>query len=161
MEGAIHHVYARGVAKQEIFRDDADHLKYLELLADTIEWLEWRCLAYCLMRNHLHLLVETPLPNLGVGIQDVHGRYGRYFNDRHDRVGHLFQGRYGAILIETDEQFQKTVAYIGLNPVEAGLCVTPADWRWSSSQALRDGPIPRWLDVDRLGELCGVIPGNP
>jgi putative transposase len=83
------------------------------------------------MTNHIHLLIETPRANLGDGMRWFHGRYGRYFNDRHDRVGHVFQGRYKAVRQVTDEQLLRTRAYIALNPVTAGLCGHPDEYPWS------------------------------
>src|SRR4051812_11647386 len=106
--GGIHHVYARGNNKQVIYREDADRELYLTLLRLTTLWAEWRCLAYCLMDNHLHLLVETPKPNLGAGVQRLHGLYGRRFNDRYGRSGHVFQGRFGSKRIVGEEHFVTT-----------------------------------------------------
>jgi REP element-mobilizing transposase RayT len=130
-EGGVFHVYARGNAKSAIFLDDADRLAYLRLLARAVKHRRWALHAYCLMPNHVHLLLGTPQPNLGRGIQQLHGMYARDFNDRHGRSGHLFQGRYGAVLIQDDDQFEVVKAYIRLNPVSAGLCDAPDDWPWS------------------------------
>ena len=155
VEGGIFHVYARGNAKQAVYLDDADRATYLHLLGVTIRKRSWRCLAYCLMENHVHLLLETPNANLAAGIQWFHGLYARTFNDRHGRVGHLFQGRYGAVRIKTDAQLWAALRYVALNPVEAGLCGHPADWRWGSYAALLDGQPP-WLDHERvLGFIAG------
>ena len=127
----MHHVYARGVAGTPIFLDDLDRRLYLRLLRDVSAKLEWSCLAYCLMTNHVHLLVETPEPTLADGIQSLHGRYAQKFNHRHERRGHLFQGRYGATRIKTDAQLLAATRYIARNPVDAGLCLDPLDWEWS------------------------------
>src|SRR5215210_4137262 len=89
--GAIHHVYARGVNKEAIVRDDRDRRMYLEMLGLVVGQFAWQCLAYCLMGNHMHLLVETAEPNLGDGMRELHGKYARALNDRHRRNGHLFQ----------------------------------------------------------------------
>src|SRR3712207_4617377 len=97
--GAIHHVWARGNDRRAIFRDDRDRLTYLRLLGRAVVWKRWRCLAYCLMDNHVHALIETPRPNLASGVQWVHGHYGRIFNDRHGHTGHVFQGRYGSTVM--------------------------------------------------------------
>ena len=93
-------MYARGNGGQEIFLDDADRWRYLAMLGDVVVRMRWRCLAYCLMRNHVHLLAETPAANLGAGIQRLHGRYAQKFNERHRRSGHVFQGRYGAVRVD-------------------------------------------------------------
>jgi putative transposase len=104
VEDGIFHVYARGNAKQAVYLDDADRVTYLRLLDMAIRKRSWRCLAYCLMENHVHLLLETPNANLAAGMQWLHGLYARTFNERHGRVGHLFQGRYGAVRVRSDAQ---------------------------------------------------------
>ena len=131
LAGAIYHVVARGNARGAIFRDDADRREYLRLLERVAGRTGWVVRAYCLMGNHVHLLIETPRPNLADGMRWFHGHYGRYFNDRHDRVGHVFQGRYKAVRQTTDEQLSRTRAYIELNPVEAGLSAQPGQYGWA------------------------------
>jgi putative transposase len=133
--GTIHHVYARGIAGDDIFRDDLDRRLYLHLLVDVSRRFDWSCLAHCLMTNHVHLLVETPKGNLAEGVQSLHGRYAQKFNWRHERAGHLFQSRYGATRITSDAHFQTATMYIVRNPVEAGLCAHPRDWRWLDYEA--------------------------
>lgn len=139
LEGAIFHVYARGNDQRLIYRDDIDRRLYLRLLATAVRLWSWSLHAFCLMDNHVHLLVETPKPNLGRGMQYLHGTYAREFNDRHRRSGHLFQGRYGAVRIKTDEQLWRVKEYIEMNPVNAGLCATRDDWPWKGSDPLRVG----------------------
>lgn len=129
--GSIHHVYARGVGGISIFRDELDRRRYLQLLKEVTAKHDWQCLAYCLMTNHVHLLVKTLEPSLGTGMQDLHGRFAQGFNLRHERVGHLFQSRYGATRIEDDAHMHAATRYIAQNPVEAGLCETPDAWPWS------------------------------
>jgi putative transposase len=97
LAGGVHHVFARGNGRQLIYLDDADRGSYLAMLARAVAHRQWRCLAYCLMDNHVHLLIETPLPNLGAGMQWLHGRFAQQFNERHGRSGHVFQGRYGSV----------------------------------------------------------------
>jgi putative transposase len=121
----------------------------------------WRLLAFSLMENHLHLLVETPAPNLGDGIHRLHSLYAQEFNKRRGRSGHLFQRRYGAKRVTSDEQFWTVAAYIASNPVRAGLCERAEDWRWSSHAAVIGDGAPRWLDVERLLELVGIAGGDP
>jgi len=133
--GTIHHVYARGVAGADIYRDDLDRQLYLRFLAEVSERFDWICLAYCLMTNHVHLLVETPEGNLAEGVQSLHGTYAQKFNWRHERAGHLFQGRYGATRITSDAHLHTATMYIVRNPVEAGLCANPGDWRWLHYEA--------------------------
>jgi putative transposase len=148
--GAVVHVFARGNRRQDIFLGDADRGLYLSLLGQVVVRQRWRCLAYCLMDNHVHLLIETPEPNLGAGMQRLHGVYAQTFNKRHGCCGHVFQGRFGANRVKSDAQLWMTARYIALNPVEAGLCARPGDWGWSSHAATLGEPGPAWLDVRRL-----------
>jgi REP element-mobilizing transposase RayT len=134
--GGVYHVFARGNDRGRIFRYDDDRRIYLALLRRTVRRQRWRCLSYCLMVNHVHLLVETPEPNLAVGMQRLHGAYAQTFNARHDRNGHLFQGRYGAVRIESDRQLWVAVRYVARNPVEAGLCTRPEHYAWSSHREI-------------------------
>jgi putative transposase len=130
VEGGVYHVYARGNARHRIFRDDRDRRLYLSILDHVVGVKRWRCIAYCLMGNHVHLLLETPEPNLDTGMQLLHGLYGQRHNVRHERSGHLFQGRYGASRLASTAQLERALAYIQQNPVEAGLCERPDDWPW-------------------------------
>ena len=149
--GGVYHVYARGNNRERIYQDDYDRQRYLQLLAHVLRIRHWNCLAYCLMSNHVHLLVQTPEGNLSSGMQRLHGEYARAFNARHDRVGHVFQGRYGAIRIKRNEQLCAAAAYVARNPVEANLCRRPDGWRWSSFRATTtDTPPPRWLQTALL-----------
>jgi REP element-mobilizing transposase RayT len=132
----------------------------MRLLGRIIAKQNWLCLAYCLMRNHVHLLLETPEPNLGRGMQWLHGVYAQTFNERQGRCGHVFQGRFGSVPMRTDEQLLVAARYIALNPVEAGLCGEPADWAWSSHAAVMGGHGPGWLDVERLLAFFGMWGGD-
>jgi putative transposase len=154
--GAVHHVFARHNEQRLLYRDDADRRMYLKLLGGAVGRFGWRCMAYCLMPNHLHLLIETPQPNLGRGMQYLHGHYGRWFADRRGLAGHVFQGRYGAKRVGDDQQLWAVAAYIAANPVQAGLCRGPADWAWGSHAVVAGrARAPGWLDADRLLELLG------
>jgi REP element-mobilizing transposase RayT len=161
VEGGVHHVYARGNDGRLVYRDDLDRVMYLRMLGRVVRRNAWRCLAYCLMDNHLHLLIETPKPNLGSGMQWLHGLYAQTYNERHGRNGHVFQGRYGAVLIESDEQLCVVAAYIARNPLNAGLCRLPGEWPWSSYGAAVGGPSPDWLDAERLLWYFGAGGGEP
>jgi putative transposase len=161
VEGGVYHVYSRGNNRQLIFRDDTDRSSYLETLEAVVEETEWRCLSYCLMDNHVHLLLETPKANLAAGMRRLQGDYARSFNDRHNRTGHLFQGRYGAVRIKSEVQLWVTIAYIVRNPVEAGLCERPQHWPWSSHRAILSGEPPDWLDVDRVLWHFSDLGGDP
>jgi putative transposase len=157
--GAVHHVYARGVAKRDIFRDGLDREYYLALLAWVVARQGWLLLAYCLMDNHMHLLVETPEPNLGRGMQRLHGDYAQAFNERHGLSGHLFQGRFESKRMTSDPHLLVAARYVVRNPVEAGLCHEPGDWGWSSHRAVVSGTAPEWLATDRLFEYFAVFGG--
>jgi putative transposase len=147
--GGVYHVFARGNDRAVIFRDDRDRRRYLELVQRSLRRTRWRLLAYCLMDNHVHLIVETPEPNLADGMQWLHGHYGRYFNDRHGRTGHVFQGRYRAVRQRTDEQLRGTIRYVVHNPVSAGLCASPGEYAWSSHRGTA-AASDALVDVKRL-----------
>jgi len=156
----VFHVYARGNNKGLIYADDSDRKLYLRLLEGTVRRRQWRLLAYCLMNNHVHLLIETPQANLAVGMQRMHSLYASCFNKRHGRVGHVFQGRYGAIRVKPDEQLWTVAAYVVANPVRSGLCAEAADWPWSSCAAVLGDGGPDWIDRARLFEYVGAAGGD-
>ena len=150
--GGIFHITARGNAQAEIFRDAIDYLEFLRKLALVVAEARWLCHAYCLLPNHYHLLVETPEPTLAFGMHRLNGRYARWFNRRANRVGHVVQGPYYAEPVSGDEHLLELFRYIALNPVSAGLCSDPAEWRWSSYAAtigLADAPSFLTLDLAR------------
>jgi REP-associated tyrosine transposase len=141
----------RGNAGQRVFADEADYHAFLELLKHVLERYSWLLYAYCLMDNHYHLVVETPLANVSVGMRQLNGGYARRFNVRRDREGHVFQARFRSILVESDAHLLEVCRYVVLNPVRAGICDHPADWRWSSYNATvgtAKSPVP--LALDRL-----------
>jgi len=147
---AIYHVSARGNERSPVYWDDGDRYHFLELLAEASEQCRWRSLAYCLMTNHYHLLVQTPEANLARGMRQLNGVYAQSFNRAHGRVGHLFQGRYGARLVQADEHLHAATRYIVRNPVRAGLCREPRGWRWSSHHATLGLELPWFLDRKAL-----------
>ena len=158
--GGVYHVYARGTAGAAIFLDDRDRRFYLGALAQTIRRQGWRCLAYCLMGNHVHLVLETPEPNLARGMQRLHGGYAQWFNHRHGRVGHLFQGRYGSVLVKSDAHLWAAIRYVVLNPVAAGLARTAAAYPWSShADVLRPVRSP-FVHVARLFRFLRAAGGR-
>jgi REP element-mobilizing transposase RayT len=130
--GATYHVITRGNARQDIFLDDDDRRQWLVGLDRIALRFDWRLLAYCLMPNHYHLCVATGGPTLVRGMRELNGVYAQAFNRRHARVGHLFQGRYKALVVDRDSYLRELARYIVLNPVRAGLCREPGEWRWSS-----------------------------
>jgi putative transposase len=131
-EDALYHVTSRGNEKSLIYSDDKDRYVFIKLLAKVVEQYTWVIYAYCLMGNHYHLLVRTPKANLCRGMRQLNGIYAQYFNRRHERVGHLFQGRFKTILIKDEDRLLGVARYIVLNPVRANLVEEPDDWRWSS-----------------------------
>jgi len=153
-EGALYHVTARGNGRQDIYLDDTDRRRFLELLGDEVEQQHWRCYAYCLMGNHYHLLLETPEGNLSCGMRRLNGRYTQELNRRHQRVGHVLQGRFKSILVEKEGYLLELCRYIVLNPVRARVVRQVQDWRWSSYGA-RVGREsgPGWLDVGGVHRL--------
>jgi REP-associated tyrosine transposase len=159
-ESGLYHVYARGNNKRLIYCDDADRRAYLRILQGSVRHFRWRLLAYCLMNNHVHLLLETREPNLGPGMGRLHASYAQRFNSRHESSGHLFQGRYGARRITNDAQLLTTAVYIAMNPVEAGLCHRPEDWPWSSHALVVGRTAPDWVDIPHLLEYFAAGGGD-
>jgi putative transposase len=125
------HVTARGVDGAAIVRDDADCARYLKLFHLTVIRYAWTCYAYCLMPNHTHFVLEADQPELSAGVQYLHGTYALEFNRRHGRRGHLFGSRFASWVIETERHLRRACLYVYANPVRAGLCARPQDWRWS------------------------------
>lgn len=147
--GATYHVMSRGFEKGAIFVVDDDRRRFLSELDEVAERLGWSLWAYCLMGNHYHLLLQTCEPNLARGMRDLNGRYSQAFNHRHDRVGHLFQGRYKALVVDDEVYLHQVARYIVLNPVRGGLCARPEEWSWTSYRATcGDSPGPLCLRAD-------------
>jgi putative transposase len=147
--GGVYHVIARGNERASIYRDDADRFAFLRVLARVVNRFGWRCHAYCLMSNHYHLVVETPRPNLPTGMQQLNGRYAQWFNERHDRCGHVFHARYRSILVQKDSHLLALCRYVVLNPVRAGLCRSPTSYHWSSYRATAGStPAEPFLTTD-------------
>ena len=155
--GALYHVTARGNRREEIYLDTQDRVRFLDLLGEVCEMRCWRCHGYCLMSNHYHLILETAEANLGRGMRQLNGVYTQRFNRRHGRVGHVFQGRYTAILVDKDAYLMELARYVVLNPVRAGIVASPGQWPWSSYQAMiGKAPCPPWLEMNAiLGTLAG------
>ena len=130
--GAVYHVTSRGNEKKPVFKDDADRQNFLNTLQHVNKRYNWICHAYCLMTNHYHLLIETPDGNLALGMRQLNGVYTQLFNKFHGRSGHLFQGRYKAILIQKDSHLLEVCRYVVLNPVRARMVEKLDEWKWSS-----------------------------
>jgi putative transposase len=136
VEDGIYHVYNRGNAREAILQQDEDRFDFIRKFKAVRALCDWSCLSYCLLDNHYHLVIRTPVPNLARGMRQLNSTYAQAFNRRRDRPGHVFQGRYGARLIQRDEHLLATLKYVALNPVEAGLCERAEGWRWSGHAAL-------------------------
>ena len=132
---ALYHITSRGDRRESIFDDDDDRLAFLHILSEVVERFNWLCYAWCLMSNHYHLLIQTPDGNLSKGMRQLNGVFTQTSNRRHRRVGHLFQGRYKAILVDSDAYLLELSRYIVLNPVRARMVKTPEAWAWSSYRA--------------------------
>lgn len=158
--GAVYHVMNRANGRQAIFEDATDAQRFIALLEEIAAPLDWRCYAYCLMTNHYHLVLETPYPNLSDGMQAFAARYTQAFNRRHERDGHLFRGRFKAILVERESYLIPLIRYVVLNPVLANLVQDPAAWRWSSYRATAGTAKPSpFLDLSWLvGSYAFALP---
>lgn len=153
LAGGLYHVTSRGDRSEDIFLDDADRLQWLTVLGSVCQRFNWHCHAWCQMTNHYHLVVETPEANLAQGMRQLNGVYTQYVNRQHQRVGHVFQGRYKAILVERDAHLLEVARYVVLNPVRAGMTATPGDWPWSSWHAMVGShTAPDWLETHWLLE---------
>jgi len=147
--GAYYHVTSRGNEQKEIFKSRRDREKFLEYLTSATQRYGAVIHAYCLMTNHYHLLLETPEANLSQIMRHINGAYTTYFNVKRKRAGHLFQGRFKAILVEADACAAELSRYIHLNPLRAGMAECPEDHPWSSYRSyIGQSPAPEWLKTD-------------
>ncbi len=153
---AFYHVTARGNERKDIYRDDNDRQRFLGYLETSVLRYKAVIHVYCLMSNHYHLLLSTPQGNLSQIMLHINGGYTAYFNKRHNRAGHLFQGRYKAILVDADPYAGELSRYIHLNPVRAGIANQPEIFRWSSYAAyIGKTTPPNWLTTDWLLRYFG------
>jgi putative transposase len=151
--GAIYHVTARGAAGRAIFADEADRKTFPKLLGHVVFRHTWRCIAYCVMTTHYHLLLTTPHADLAAGMRFLNTAFARRFNKRHGGSGAVFEARYHSELIERDSHLLEVCRYLALNPVRAGLIVRPEDWTWGSYAACAAGTgrLPFVSEQDLLG----------
>lgn len=155
--GALYHITSRGDRQEDIYHDDTDRNTFLELMAEVSERFNWVVHAYCLMSNHYHLLVETPDANLSSGMRQLNGVYTQRANRRHRRVGHVFQGRYTAIIVEKESYLLELARYIVLNPVRARMVRSAREWPWSSYRATAgQATRPGWLTTDWILAAFGA-----
>ncbi len=135
--------------------DDADRWIFVRLLGEMVEENQVVCHAWVLMDNHYHLLLETPAANLSTAMKHLNSLYTQRFNKKHHRVGHLFQGRYKALVVEKDTYLKELCRYVVLNPVRARMVKHPKDWKWSSYRAT----VGRSASIRTLGsglEYCSL-----
>jgi len=156
VEGGIHHLTTRGDHRVALFGSDVDRRTFLRRYADVVDRHGWVPLAYCLMGNHLHLVLETPECTLGLGARDLLGDFAKVHNKRRGESGHVFQGRFNNRLVRTDTYFAQLLRYVALNPVAAGLCGAPQQWPWSSHSALLAGRSSKLASTTRVEELLAV-----
>jgi REP element-mobilizing transposase RayT len=155
--GALYHITSRGDRREAIYEDDEDRERFLGVLAEVVQRHKWICHAFCLMTNHYHLVIETVEGNLSQGMRHLNGVYTQASNRRHNRTGHLFQGRFKGILVDKDAYLLELSRYVVLNPVRAGMVDSPEQWPWSSYQAMIGAvPVPKWLAVASLLSLFGT-----
>jgi putative transposase len=149
--GAFYHVTSRGNERKAVFKSLRDRERFLSYLESATERYGAVIHTYCLMDTHYHLLLETPSGNLSTIMQHINGAYTTYFNRKRERSGHLFQGRYKAILVEADEYAMELSRYVHLNPVRAGIVKSPEEYKWSSFRYyISNGKAPKWMKTDLI-----------
>ncbi|HXH90018.1 MAG TPA: transposase [Thermoanaerobaculia bacterium] len=154
---ALYHVTSRGNERRPIFRTIRDRQQFLLFLGIAVKRFGWSLTAWVLMTNHYHLVMQTPDPNLSKGMHWLNSRYANWFNRTHGRCGHLFQGRFKALLVDREAYFAEVLRYVVLNPVRANLCARPEEYRWSSYRSTAGLEIaPDWLDVEPVYRLFGA-----
>ena len=151
LAGGLYDVTSRGDGREDIYGGDEDRQAWLELFGNVCVRFNWRCHAYCQMSNHYHLVLETPEGNLAQGMRQLNGVYTQQVNRRYGKTGHVFQGRYKAILVDKDSYLLELARYVVLNPVRAAMVKDARDWPWSSYRAMiGETPLPSWLQRDWL-----------
>jgi REP element-mobilizing transposase RayT len=154
--GALWHVTSRGNERREVFVDDDDRREFLRFLGRSVDLFGWKLHAWVLMGNHFHLVVGTPEATLSRGMRQLNGDFAQHFNRRHGRDGHVFQGRFKAILVQRDAHLLELARYVVRNPVRAGMVASPGDWPWSSFRATAGlESAPEWLDTSFLLDPFG------
>ena len=149
LAGGFYHVTSRGDGREDIYLSDGDREAWLTVLGEVCKRFNWVCHAWCQMSNHYHLLIETPEANLAKGMRQLNGVYTQRFNRQHGRTGHVFQGRYKAILVERDSYLLELARYVVLNPLRAGMVKRLETWPWSSYLATcGQAAAPEWLRTD-------------
>lgn len=155
LPGGIYHVILRGNGRQPVFFDDEDRDNWERILQDALKRHSHRLHAYCWMTNHMHMAIQVNAEPLAGFMRLLASRYGRFLNRKNQRQGHLFERRYGAILVQKDEYLKELLRYIHLNPVRAHMVAKPEDYRWSSHNAYLRLASPEWLTVDYVAAMFG------
>jgi len=155
-EGAWYHVMNRGTGRKTIFGSDDQRKSFMELLDQLSQKFKVEIHAYCLMSNHYHLLIRTPLGNLSRAMRHLNGVYAQRFNRFNNTDGHLFRGRYKAILVNGDDYLLNLSRYVHLNPVAAKMCVHAWDYKWSSCNSYLEKEKESWLITDEIMSMFGV-----
>lgn len=145
-----HHVMLRGIDGRSIFKDNQDRARFLLLLQEASELCCFHVHAFCLMDNHIHLMLEPKTMPLAVGVHRFAGRYAQYFNGRHKKRGYVFQGRFRSIIVQDGLYIRRLVRYIHLNPVEAKIVTHPGYYQWSSYNGYLGHAEYAWLHKDRV-----------
>lgn len=149
--GALYHISSHSPDARSIFLDDQDRHRFLDMLAEVCQRFHWRVYSYCLLDDHYHLVVETKEANLSRGMRQLNGSYTQSFNRHHGRAGHIFQGRFKAILVEKDRYLLEVCRHVVLNPVRLRLVNHPGRWPWSSFRAaVGKAGTPLWLENNWL-----------
>lgn len=158
-ENCLYHIMSRGDDRKRIYTMPSDYGKFLDYVMKAKERYQFCMYAYCLMVNHFHLLIETQLPNISEIMHYIKGSYTIYYNIRHRRTGHLFQGRFKSIVVDKDAYFLELTRYIHLNPVYAGIVPDPAAYRWSSYRGYL-GRKDKYIDKDEVKQYLGMPRGR-
>ena len=149
LAGGLYHVTSRGDRREDIFLCEGDRYVWLKIFGDVCQRFNWICHAWCQMTNHYHVVVETVEGNLSQGMRQLNGVYTQKLNRAHCRVGHVFQGRYRAIMVEKDAYLLELMRYVVLNPVRAGMVGETGDWPWRSYRSMIGmSSRPDWLETD-------------
>jgi REP element-mobilizing transposase RayT len=158
--GGVYHVWSHGSDRRPLFVFDADREAFLKRLSSVVKEFELGCVAWCLMSNHYHVVIQTPDARLSRALQHLHGGYSRQFNRLYGRRAHLFRNRFGSRLVDGERDLLGTCRYLAYNPIEAGLCGAPSEWPWSSFGASAGlAPVPPLLEERLLREAFGDDPG--
>lgn len=157
---AVYHITTRGNARNKIFRNDQDREAFLSVLGSVVNRYNWLCHAYCLMDNHYHLMIETPDADLSIGMRQLNGVYTQRYNRKYHKSGHIFQGRFKAILVQKENYLLELCRYVILNPVRAAMVDKPEVWRWSSYRSTAGlaglKKKPDYLTTDWILSLFGT-----